>query len=302
MANTDLSNYIANRFNEIVISGHAIAVRLRRDVVGATPQQIRAAFDGVSRLNPGHFRGSMDMEEIGGVKCGVVRFKGVKGPKVLWIHGGGFSFGSPRVYKATAIYLARYLGCEVILPDYRLAPEHKYPIPIDDCLAVYKELISSGEVIDLVGDSAGGNLATSLTQTCIHEGLQLPRKLALLSPWLDLSINSVANSRNYTEYSPFDKHDTLSFSRDYIGDVPDSDPRVSPLKGSFKGFPETHLQASKVEFLYDDTIQCEKKLNEESVNYSIHLEEKAFHGWHIVPDFLPEASRSMDKLVEFLSE
>ena len=115
MTNTDLSNYIANRFNDVVVSGHAIAVRLRREVVGATPQQIRSAFEGVSRLNPGHFSGSLEYVSIAGVKCGIARFKDVKGPKVMWIHGGGFSFGSAQVYKATGIYLARHLGCEVIM-------------------------------------------------------------------------------------------------------------------------------------------------------------------------------------------
>lgn len=300
MTNTDLSNYIANRFNDVVVSGHAIAVRLRREVVGATPQQIRNAFEGVSRLNPGHYSGSLEYVELDGVKCGVVKFKERKGPKVLWIHGGGFSFGSARVYKATAIYLARYYECEVILPDYRLAPENKYPAPFDDCLSVYKNLISGGENVDVIGDSAGGNIAAALVQTCIKSGIQPPRKLALLSPWLDLSMESVSILKNNSDYSPFDKLDALSFSTDYIGDVCAEDPLVSPLRGSFKGFPKTHIQASKDEFLFDDAQLCSEQLKDEGVEYTTHYEEKAIHGWHLVPDFLPEASRSMDKVVEFL--
>lgn len=300
MAKTDLSNYIANRFNDVVISGHAIAVRLRRDVVGATPQQIRTAIDGVSRLNPGHFSGSMDYVEIAGVRCGIAKFKERTGPKVLWIHGGGFSFGSPRVYQATAIFLARHLGCEVVVPDYRLSPEHTYPIPFEDCLNVYKELVKDGEAIDLIGDSAGGNIAAALAQTCISSSLQRPNKLVLLSPWLDLSVHSKSNDKNYSEFSPFDKEDTISFSEDYIGKIDRNDSRVSPIYGSFEDFPETHIQASKVEFLFDDTVECIQKLNDANVEHSVHFEEKALHGWHLVPDFLPEASRSMMKVVEFL--
>ena len=300
MANLDLSNYIANRFNDVVISGHAIAVRLRRDVVGATPQQIRTAMDGVSRLNPGHFSGSLDYEEIGDVKCGIARFKERTGPKVLWIHGGAFSFGSARVYRATAIYLARYFTCEVVMPEYRLSPEHKYPIPFEDCLNVYKELTANGDDIILIGDSAGGNIAAHLTQTCIANNLPIPKKLVLLSPWLDLSPSSVSNTRNYSEYSPFDSQDTVAFSKDYIGEIEPSDPRVSPLNGSFIGFPETHIQASKVEFLFDDTKLCIDALDQAGVKYSAHFEEKAVHGWHVVPDFLPEAFRSMTQVVKFL--
>ncbi len=300
MANSDLSNYIANRFNDVVISGHAIAVRLRRDVVGATPQQIRTAIEGVSRLNPGHFSGSLDYEVISGVKCGIARFKERTGPKVLWIHGGAFSFGSARVYKAAAIYLARHFTCKVVMPEYRLSPEHKYPMPFTDCLNVYKELIGNGDDVFLIGDSAGGNIAAHLTQTCIAHNLTIPKKLVLLSPWLDLSPNSVSNTRNYSEYSPFDSQDTVAFSKDYIGQIDPSDPRVSPLNGSFEGFPETHIQASKVEFLFDDTKLCIDTLEKNDVKYSAHFEEKAIHGWHVVPDFLPEASRSMNKVVEFL--
>lgn len=300
MTNSDLSKYIANRFNDIVVSGHAIAVRLRREVVGATPQQIRTAFEGVSRLNPGHFSGSMEYVSIAGVKCGIARFKDVKGPKVMWIHGGGFSFGSPQVYKATGIYLARHFGCEVIMPDYKLAPEYTYPEPFEDCLNVYKELIENGENIDLIGDSAGANIACALVQTCIKDGIQIPRKLALLSPWLDLCKTSESNSKNNSDHSPFDKLDLISFSREYIGSISDKDPRVSPLRGSFEGFPETHVQASKEEFLLDDALLCINKLEKARVSYSSYFEENAIHGWHLVPDFIPEASRSMNKVVEFL--
>ena len=300
MTNSDLSKYISNRFNDVVISGHSIAVKLRREVVGATPQQIRTAIESLSRLNPGHFRGSLEYDEIAGVQCGVITYKEIKGPIVIWIHGGGFTFGSAMVYKATAIYLARYYGCQVIIPNYRLSPEYKYPIPFQDCLNVYEKLVEDGEKIDLIGDSAGGNIASALVQTCISTNIQVPEKLVLLSPWLDLSKKSVSNKNNNSDYSPFDNLDTLAFSRDYIGEINDENPNVSPLRGSFKGFPKTHVQASKNEFLFDDARLCLEKLKKEGVGCSNHYEEKASHGWHLVPDFLPEASRSMDKVIEFL--
>jgi acetyl esterase/lipase len=300
MTKTDLSNYIANRFYDVVVSGHAIAVKLRRDVVGATPQQIRTAVEGLSRMNPGVFGGSLNYTEISGVNCGEIRYNDNKGNKVLWVHGGAFAFGSARVYKATAIYVAKALKCEVIIPDYGLAPEIKYPIAIDEIYNVYCELIKCGHQVDVIGDSAGGNLATCLVQKCINEGVAVPRKLVLLSPWLDLSHQSKSNTLNYSEYSPFDNLDTVSFSRDYIGDVKDDDPRVSPLHGDFNGFPPTHIQASKVEFLYNDTLAGIEALEQSECKVTTHFEEKALHGWHLVPDFLPEAKRSMKAVVNFL--
>ncbi|MDE0722261.1 MAG: hypothetical protein OSB28_03025, partial [Flavobacteriales bacterium] len=75
---TNIQEFIASRFDAAVISGHSVAVRLRREVVGATPQQIRVAIEGLARLNPGNFAGNLNYTMIAGVKCGVVDYQGVK--------------------------------------------------------------------------------------------------------------------------------------------------------------------------------------------------------------------------------
>ena len=74
---TNIQEFIASRFDAAVISGHSVAVRLRREVGGATPQQIRVAIEGLARLNPGNFAGNLNYTMIAGVKCGVVDYKGV---------------------------------------------------------------------------------------------------------------------------------------------------------------------------------------------------------------------------------
>ena len=300
MAKGELIKFISSKVGELVISGHSIAVKFRRDFIGATPNHIRKALEGVSKLNPGHHKGSLTYKKFNGVQVGHVMFDNIKGGKIIWIHGGGFSFGSPRIYKAAAVYLARKLKCEVFLPVYSLSPEYKYPNSLHEIINVYNELTKNGERIVVVGDSAGGNLATALTQYCINNNLIKPKKLVLLSPWLDLHPSSRSNKRNYSDFSPFDKKDTLSFGIEYAGNVPLDSPKVSPLRGSFADFPPTHVQVSKVEFLYDDSLECIEKLEYNNIEYSSHFEEKALHGWHLVPDFLPEASRSLKLLVNFL--
>ena len=307
MEKTTLSNiqdFIARRFDDVVISGHSVAVRIRREVVGATPKQIRTAIEGISRLNPGKFGGNLNYVDIAGVKCGVVNFQGGKDEmkRVVWIHGGGFSFGSARVYKATAIFIARSLKCEVIIPEYRLSPEHKFPSAIDDIYSVYSEVIKKQGTTFLIGDSAGGNLAACLVGKCISMDTPVPYKLALLSPWMNLSKTSESNLLNSSEFSPFDNLDTVAFSREYIGDMDDKDPLVSPLFASFKGFPPTHVQSSKVEFLYTDSVATVEALTSEGIEVNTHWEAKALHGWHLVPDILPEAKRSMKAVAKFFNE
>lgn len=302
MSSTDLSTYINNRFSEIVISGNAIALRLRRDVIGATPQQIRTAVEGVSRLNPGVWGGVLDYEEFGGVRCGVVNFNNKFERSILWVHGGAFAFGSARVYRAVATYLAKRLNAEVIIPEYRLSPENKYPAAFEDVLAAYKSVVENKGKVDVIGDSAGGNMACLLAQKCCSDELELPKSLVLLSPWMDLSEESRSNVLNTTDYSPFDNLDTVAYANEYLdGKVSGKDSAVSPIYGEFKGLPRTHIQASKVEFLYTDTTRAIEKLDAAGVEHTVHFEEKAMHGWHTMPDILPEAARSMKEVVKFLS-
>jgi acetyl esterase/lipase len=299
----NISDFIARRFDDVVISGHAVAIRLRREIVGVTPHQIRAGVEGLSRLNPGRFGGSLHFEQIAGVNCGVVAFQGIKdeNKRVVWIHGGGFSFGSARVYKATAIFLANALKCEVIIPEYKLAPEHPYPAGVDDAFSVFSDIAKKSGVTYLVGDSAGGNVAACVVMKCIKEKRPLPEKLALLSPWMDLSKGSQSNTLNSSEFSPFDKLDTVAFSREYIGDMKDDDPLVSPIFGSFKGFPETHVQGSEIEFLYTDAVNTVEALEKSNVKVTSHWEAKSLHAWHLMPDILPDAKRSMQTLADFFN-
>ena len=300
----NISDFIARRFDDVVISGHAVAIRLRREIVGVTPKQIRVGIEGLSRLNPGRFGGSLSFEDIAGVKCGIATFQGVEdvNKRVVWIHGGGFSFGSARVYKATAIFLANAMKCEVIIPEYRLAPEYPYPAPVDDAFAVFSEVAKRKGKTYLVGDSAGGNLAACVVMRSIKEGNPLPAKLGLLSPWMDLSKSSHSNELNDSEFSPFDNLDAVAFSRAYIGEMKDDDPLVSPLFGSFAGFPETHVQGSEIEFLYSDYIKTVEELKKSDVNFTFHVEPKSLHAWHLMPDILPDAKRSMQILADFFTE
>ena len=135
----------------------------------------------------------------------------------------------------------------------------------------------------------------------IREGTPLPAKLALLSPWMDLSKSSRSNLKNESEFSPFDNLDTLAYSREYIGKMNEDDPLVSPIFGSFHGFPETHVQVSEVEFFYSDSMRTIDKLKKSNVNVTSHVESKSLHGWHLVPDILPDAKRSMQILADFFN-
>jgi acetyl esterase/lipase len=128
---------------------------------------------------------------IGGIPALWVRAAGVTGGgrMILYFHGGGFFSGSSRTHSGLAAALSQAAGCSVLLPDYRLAPEHPYPAAHEDCLAVYIALLRAGVApgdIILGGDSAGGMLAMHTMLTLRDHGAALPGASFLLSPWLEL--------------------------------------------------------------------------------------------------------------------
>jgi len=111
-------------------------------------------------------------------------------PVVLYLHGGGYFFCSPRTHRPITIGLATHARSRVHVPDYRLAPEHPFPAAIEDALASYRTLLAHGvspAQIVVAGDSAGGGLALALLVALRDAGDPLPAGAILYSPWTDLA-------------------------------------------------------------------------------------------------------------------
>ena len=282
---------------------HRIGRMVRRDVVHATPVQLRQAIEVASRLNPGPWGGEVrgwDVPHCEGIE---VTWKGKSEGTVVWVHGGAFAFGSPRVYQAAAIHLARNTGCRVLLPHYRLAPEHVYPAAHEDVLKALLEIHACYGKVVVVGDSAGGNLvlgAFRKEQTTSFS----PRDVlgvALLSPWCDLRDEAKSIRANEVKNSPFDHHDSLEYSRRYLGTHPASDPHVSPLAATdFEGLPPVYLEWAEDEFLAPDVVELGERMTRDGVEVHRRVEPTAVHGWQLLPDFLPEASRSSRMLGQWI--
>jgi cation diffusion facilitator CzcD-associated flavoprotein CzcO/acetyl esterase/lipase len=175
------------------------------------------------------------------------------GRALLYLHGGGFSTGSPRSYRALAAALSRATGSTVYLPDYRLAPAHPYPAALTDTLAAYRALLAAGlpaSQVVLAGDSAGGHLALAAALRLRAEGAPLPAGLALLSPWLELSRppGAGAGSRDPLLGEAW----LRSCARAYLASADPAGPGVTPLAADLAGLPPLHVQAGAEELLVGD--------------------------------------------------
>lgn len=220
---------------------------------------------------------------------------------ILYCHGGGYSTGSTVYARTLTKKLAESTSMDVLAFNYRLAPEHPYPAATDDALKAWNYLMYLGygarDVI-VAGDSAGGNLALSLTLRLKEQERLLPRGLVLLSPWTDLT-KSGKSYESRKEVDPVLDHEYLDrMIENYAGGQALSNPLISPLFGNFKGFPPTYIQVGDNEILLSDATLLHKKLLKENVSAHLDIYKGMWHVFQMSP--IKISYDAMDKNAEFI--
>ena len=220
---------------------------------------------------------------------------------ILYCHGGGYSTGSSLYARTLTGKLAMSTSMDVLSFDYRLAPEHPYPAATQDAMRVWNYLMLLGygaRDIILAGDSAGGNLALSLTLKLKEEGRLLPRGLVLMSPWTDLTSSGKSHDSK-AEIDPVLNASYLAeMIRNYASGQDLENPLISPLFGSYEGFPPTYIQVGGNEILMDDSVMLYKKLLKANVSVKLDVFKGMWHVFQMSP--FKTAYEAMDKNAEFI--
>lgn len=220
---------------------------------------------------------------------------------ILYCHGGGYSTGSSLYARTLTGKLAMSTSMDVLSFDYRLAPEHPYPAATQDAMRVWNYLMLLGygaRDIILAGDSAGGNLALSLTLKLKEEGRLLPRGLVLMSPWTDLT-SSGKSHVSKAEIDPvLDASYLAEMIHNYASEQDLENPLISPLFGSYEGFPPTYIQVGGNEILMDDSVMLYKKLLKANVSVKLDVFKGMWHVFQMSP--FKTAYEAMDKNAEFI--
>ena len=143
--------------------------------------------------------------------------------------------------------------------DYRLAPQTPFPGAFDDCLRAYQWLVthsdSDPQMLAVLGDSAGGNLAVAVTAAARDQRLALPERIALLSPLADLTLGG-ASIEQRKHLDPLVTREMLeSTVVDYLAGADPRDPRCSAIFADMQGFPPMLIQVGENEILYDDAAR-----------------------------------------------
>lgn len=249
---------------------------------------------------------SIETFQVGDISCEMISPDLAHNPSyvILHAHGGGYVCGGLGYARILAAKLALATGFSVVSFEYRLAPENKFPAPIDDGEQVWNYLLEKGysaKNILMSGDSAGGHLVIALTQRLIAEGRIPPRALIVMSPWTDMTATS-SSYETYKAKDPILTHEYVVGVREaFIGtDADPTDPKYSPLFGDFKGFPPTLIMVGKNEILLEDSVQLNKKLTKAGAKATLDIEKDGWHVYQQMP--LPVANRAMRRIAKYIAE
>jgi monoterpene epsilon-lactone hydrolase len=241
--------------------------------------------------------------DAGGVPSEWFRGGAAEGRAILYVHGGGFVLGSSDTHAPLTARLAERSGVDVLSVEYRLAPEHPAPAAAEDVVAAHRWLLDNGYAPERVawgGDSAGGGVALSALQALGPAGLPTPSRAVLLSGVHDLALET-GSAREFFGRDPLMPEQLVKemFAL-YRGELPEDDPRVSPLHGSFEGLPPLLVMAGSTEVLRDDSIAIAERARAAGVEVELEIGEELMHVWPHYAHAIPEGREAIDRIAEFL--
>jgi epsilon-lactone hydrolase len=235
----------------------------------------------------------IEVKRYGGVRCGDYELQGAANTWTAFhCHGGAFVSTGLDEYHFYAEIIARQTGCRVVMPDYRLAPEHPYPAAPDDCFKAYCGLLEHGvppTTIVLIGESCGGSLAVGLLVRLRDAGLPQPACFVSLTGWFDLSVSGETVQGRDPFLTP---QWVRNRGHDYLaGKLGLDDPLVSPAYADLRGLPPMYLQIGQFDTVREGAITLAANALRAGVQVSMESWPGMIQGWHgLVTAGVPEAS------------
>jgi acetyl esterase len=226
-------------------------------------------------------------------------------PALLYLHGGGWVIGNLQSHDEICRWFANEAGCAVVCPDYRLAPEHKFPAGLTDCLEALRFMANAAadlginpQRIAVAGDSAGGNLASVVA--LVSRSDQVPSVVAQLLFYPNTDAAQTTDSyRRYSEGFGLTAS-TMRWFRDHYIRTPDdiTDWRVSPLRAdSLVGAPPACIALAGLDILKDEGTAYGTRLQQEGVQVISRLWSGQIHGFVSMGRHIPAAREAVVEAV-----
>jgi cation diffusion facilitator CzcD-associated flavoprotein CzcO/acetyl esterase/lipase len=237
---------------------------------------------------------------LGGIRSDRISPGGAdEGRAILYLHGGAYAFGSMRTHRGIAAQIAIVSGIPVHVPDYRLAPEHPHPAAVEDALVAYRGLLDTGlepASVIVAGDSAGAGLAMALS-TRLRDGAgPLPRGLALLNGWFDLTNSGPSMETNRRKDVGLARPHLVESAAHYRGAAELTDPELSPVNADLAGLPPIYLQAGTHDILLSDSDRLVERARDAGVEVAYSTYEGMWHDFQLGAGLLREADEALADL------
>ncbi|MBX6769610.1 MAG: alpha/beta hydrolase [Actinomadura rubrobrunea] len=221
---------------------------------------------------------------------------------VLYLHGGGYVVCSPRTHRPITARLAADTGLPVLVPEYRLAPEHLFPAALEDALDAYRWLLDGvpADRIVVAGDSAGGHLAASLTGEICRAGLPRPAGVVLFSPWVDLTCELSTREQRLARDPYISAATARRVARLVVGSMDPKDPRLALLACAWADTPPFLIQVGSREVLRPEAEALAGAISDSGGDCLLQVWNGQMHVFQMLNRVLPEASAAMDETARFI--
>lgn len=212
-------------------------------------------------------------------------------PTLFFVHGGGWFQGNLDTAEVEMGAMAERVPCFAVSVEYRLAPEHPFPVPLDDCVAAYEWMLANAEQlgvditrIAIAGTSAGGNLAAALCLVARDRGLTAPVVQLLDVPALDLTLGSPSVTE-VGEGAGLTGEMLGAYVRHYLAEPGDAlQPYASPLLApDLSGLPPAVIIVAEHDPVRDDGERYLVRLHEAGVPAASFRVLAQFHGGWVIP-------------------
>ena len=279
----------------------------------ASDDQLQVARDGLAML---HATGGGEPENVyaigdldaDGVPVRVYRPSAEDNlPVVVYFHGGGWTIGSVDVYDTVTRALANAAHAIVVSVEYRLAPEHPYPEPLDDCWTALEWVTNNTSVFEgdpsriaVAGDSAGGNIAAVVALMARDAGVPLALQ-ALIYPVTDASMSSASYADNGEGYLLETKQMQWFVDCYTRGDADVADWHISPLRApDVAGVAPAVVITAEYDPLRDEGEAYAKRLADAGVPVELTRYDGMIHAFCALPAVIEDGKRAMEQVAAAL--
>ena len=239
---------------------------------------------------------------IAGNDCVILRERGrIRNTQILYVHGGAYVEHPILPHWFFLDRINNHVQGTITVPIYPKAPVHTVSEVFNKLIDLYCSITQENSPAHtiLMGDSAGGGLALSLSQELLLRGIPLPKELILISPWLDISLRN-ANIQNLESKDPMLNRKHLQMmGQAWAGDVSVHDKKVSPINGPLQGLPPISLFVGTHEIFLPDAQKFKTLCARQGVQLSYFEYAKMNHDFPLFP--IPEARSAVREIVGIIN-